>query len=139
MPSFQKIVNHARNKNLTLLHQDQQLQNIMTTTCGYFCLYFLNEMSKGTSYYDLLRVFDIHDTMKNERFIEKYFKIVSSIYIYIYEKIMFILFRSYSTDSPHYVNQYGCLECCNCEPISESDYESDSSSEDNPTYVPESD
>ena len=94
-------------------------------------------MSKGTSYYDLLRVFDIHDTMKNERSIEKYFKIVSSIYIY--EKILFILFRSYSTDSPHYVNQYGCLECCNCEPIRESDYESDSSSEDNPTYVPESD
>ena len=35
-----------------------------------------NEMSKGTTYYDLLRVFDIHDTMKNEQFIERYFKIM---------------------------------------------------------------
>ena len=36
----------------------------------------------------------------------------------------------------HYMNQYGCFECCNCEPLSESDYESDSSHE---TYVPDSD
>lgn len=76
MPPFQEIINHARSKNLTLLPQDNQIQNILTTTCGYFCLYFLNEMNKGTSYYDLLGVFDMHDTMKNERFIEKYFNIV---------------------------------------------------------------
>ena len=36
--------------------------------------------------------------------------------------------------TPHYVNQYGCFECCNCEPLSETDYESDSSHE---TYVPD--
>ena len=41
--------------------------------------------------------------------------------------------------TPHYVNQYGCLECCNCEPISESDYESDNSSGVDPAYMPESD
>ena len=39
---------------------------------------------------------------------------------------------------PHYINEYGVLECCNCEPLSESDCESDSSSKD-PTYVPDSD
>ena len=38
----------------------------------------------------------------------------------------------------HYVNKYGCFEYCNCEPMNESDYESDSSSEDDPTYVPDS-
>ena len=37
--------------------------------------------------------------------------------------------------TPHYVNQYGCFECCNCKPLSESDYESDSSHD---TYVPDS-
>ena len=36
--------------------------------------------------------------------------------------------------TPHYINQYVCLECCNCEPLSESDCESDSSHN---TYVPE--
>ena len=63
MAPFQEIVNHARNKNLTLVHQNDQIQNIITTTCGYFCLYFLNEIDKGNSYYDLLKVFNIHDTV----------------------------------------------------------------------------
>ena len=66
MPPFQEIVDHARSKNLTLLHQNNQIQNINATTCGYFCLYFLNEMSKGTTYYDLWQIFVIYNTMKNE-------------------------------------------------------------------------
>ena len=42
--------------------------------------------------------------------------------------------------TPHYVNEYGALEWCNCEPLSESDYESESdSSQDDPTYRPDSD
>lgn len=74
MPPFQELVNHAKRKNLTLLHENNQIQNMKTTTCGYFCLYVLNEMNKGVDYYDLLKVFDVHDTMKNERFIKHYFK-----------------------------------------------------------------
>ena len=63
-----------KEKNLTLLHQNQQLQNLYTTTCGYFCLYFLNEMHKGNGdYFDLLQVFS-SDTNKNEEFIENYFR-----------------------------------------------------------------
>ena len=74
MPPFQELVNHAKKKNITLLHQSDQIQNLLTTTCGYFCLYFLNEMSKGSSYYDLLKVFNKNNTMKNEKFIENYFE-----------------------------------------------------------------
>ena len=76
MPPFQEIVNHAKRKNTTLLHQSDQIQNLLTTTCGYFCLYFLNEMNKGRSYYDLLKVFNSHNTMENEKYIENYFKII---------------------------------------------------------------
>ena len=76
MPPFQEIVNHAKRKNMTLLHQSDQIQNLLTTTCGYFCLYFLNEMDKGRSYYDLLKVFNSHNTMENEKYIENYFKII---------------------------------------------------------------
>ena len=75
MPPFQEIVDHGKKKNLTLLHQNQQIQRLNTTTCGYFCLYFLNEMHKGVDYFDLLQVFDF-DTMENEKFIEKYFTII---------------------------------------------------------------
>ena len=81
LPPFQEIVNHAKRKNMTLLHQSDQIQNINTTTCGYFCLYFLNEMNKGKTYFNLLKVFDINNTMKNEKFIERYFK-------NIYEEIL---------------------------------------------------
>ena len=83
MPPFQEIVDHARKKNLILLHQNNQIQNINTTTCGYFCLYFLNEMSKGRSYYDLLKVFNIHNTMKNEKYIKNSFKNIYSYYIMV--------------------------------------------------------
>ena len=81
MPPFQEIVNHAKERNLTLLHQNQQIQNLYTTTCGYFYLYFLNEMHKSprrrapgqnVDYFDLLQVFSF-DTNKNEKFIKNYF------------------------------------------------------------------
>ena len=39
-----------------------------------FCLYFLNEINKNVSYYDLLTPFDINDTIKNEKFTALYFK-----------------------------------------------------------------
>ena len=76
MPPFQEIVNHAKKKNLTLIHQSNQLQNLGSTTCGYFCLYFLNEMNKGNTYYKLWKAFNVKDTMKNEKFIEKYFNTI---------------------------------------------------------------
>ena len=41
MPPFPEIVNHPKRKNVTLLHQNNQIQNLWTTTCGYFCLYFV--------------------------------------------------------------------------------------------------
>ena len=73
LPPFQEIVDHAKKKNLTLLHQIQQIQNLYTTTCGYYCLHFLNAMNKGKDYFDLLQVFGF-DTDKNEKFIADYFK-----------------------------------------------------------------
>ena len=75
MPPFQELVNHAKEVNLTLLHQNKQIQNLYTTTCGYFCLYFLNEIHKGVDYFDLLQVFSF-DTKENEKFIENYFKLL---------------------------------------------------------------
>lgn len=47
MSPFQETVDHAKRKTLTVLYQNNQIQNINTTTCGYFCLYFFKEMNKG--------------------------------------------------------------------------------------------
>jgi len=38
MPPFQELINHAKRKNPTLLHQNNRIQNLYTTTCGCFCL-----------------------------------------------------------------------------------------------------
>ena len=73
MPPFEEMLQHAKKKNVTLLHQNQQIQNLFSATCGWFCLYFLNEMNKGVDYFDLLQVFS-NDTNKNEKFIENYFR-----------------------------------------------------------------
>ena len=78
LPPFQELVDHAKRKNLTLLHQNQQLQNLYSATCGYYCLYFLNEMNKGVDYFDLLQVFS-SDTNKNEKFIENYFRTLKKL------------------------------------------------------------
>ena len=36
MPPFQEMVNHAKKTNTTLLHQNNQIQNMLSATCGYF-------------------------------------------------------------------------------------------------------
>ena len=40
--------------------------------------------------------------------------------------------------TPHYVNENGVLECLNCAPMSESEYEDSVSSSGDPTHVPDS-
>ena len=48
-------------------------------------------------------------------------------------------FCVYCQDTPHYVNEYGVLECCNCELLSENEYKYESNNSDlDPSYVPES-
>ena len=74
LPPFKEIFNYARKNKLNVIYLSNQIQDLGTTTCGYFCLYFLNEMNKGNKYLDLLKPFDLHDMMKNEKFMEKYFK-----------------------------------------------------------------
>ena len=41
MPPFQEIVNHAEKKNLTLLHQNQQIQHLKYYNLRLFLLVFL--------------------------------------------------------------------------------------------------
>ena len=48
------------------------IQNIYSVRCGYFCLYFLDNIWRK-SFYDCLKVFDLNDTEENEKFIKKYF------------------------------------------------------------------
>ena len=73
MMPFQEMFQHAKRKNVTLLHQDQQLQDLYIPFVDTTVLYFLNEMNKGVDYLDLLEPFT-RDTKYNDEFIAKYFK-----------------------------------------------------------------
>ena len=48
------------------------IQDIYSVRCGYYCLYFLDNI-KNKSFYDVLKVFKINDQKYNENFIKDYF------------------------------------------------------------------
>lgn len=50
-------------------------QHILSNACGYFGIYFINEMSKQLDMYDVLSKFDITNAVENEKIIRKYFKL----------------------------------------------------------------
>ena len=55
-----------------IFNAGQPIQDSESVRCGYYCLFFLNEI-QGKSFYDVLKVFSLNDPMKNEKFIKKYF------------------------------------------------------------------
>ena len=56
----------------SFLRNDVQIQCEKSLRCGYYCLLFLNERNRGTSYQNILDMFsdDLHE---NERVVKKYF------------------------------------------------------------------
>ena len=56
----------------TFLRNDNQIQWIGSVRCGYYCLLFLNERNKGTSFKDLVKIFS-EDVHRNEEVVKNYF------------------------------------------------------------------
>lgn len=61
------------------IYSSSQLQNIRSSLCGYYVLYFIYKMYKGKSLYDFLMndKFSNDNTLTNDQFIRKIFKIKS--------------------------------------------------------------
>ena len=51
---------------------DNQIQWEQSVRCGYYCLLFLNERNKGTSFADILKMFS-NDLLQNEEIVKNYF------------------------------------------------------------------
>ena len=51
---------------------DNQIQWEQRVRCGYYCLLFLTERNKGTSFADILKMFS-NDLLQNEEIVKKYF------------------------------------------------------------------
>ena len=60
---------------------DNQIQWKQSVRCGYYCLLFLNERNKGTSFVDILRMFT-DDVLQNERIVRNYFYKIYTVEVY---------------------------------------------------------
>ena len=73
LPPPVEFVDYARRLEMSYQHNyGYPIQNISSVRCGYYCLYFLDNIWRK-SFYDCLKVFSLADTQKNEMFIKKYF------------------------------------------------------------------
>jgi len=55
-----------------LQYNDNEVQKWGTSSCGYFCLYWLNQMNHGKDYYDIIMSFDNPSTDRNENIIRHF-------------------------------------------------------------------
>ena len=73
MPPPVEFVHYAKRIGKQIIfNSGHPIQELQSVRCGYYCLYFLNEIRRK-SFYDVLKVFSLNDPMKNERFIKIYF------------------------------------------------------------------
>ena len=73
MPPPVEFVSYAKRIGKQIIfNSGHPIQELQSVRCGYYCLYFLNEIRRK-SFYDVLKVFSLNDPMKNERFIKIYF------------------------------------------------------------------
>ena len=73
MPPPVEFVSYAKRIGKQIIfNSGHPIQELQSVRCGYYCLYFLNEI-REKSFYDVLKVFSLNDPMKNERFIKIYF------------------------------------------------------------------
>ena len=70
----EELVELTNRLRLNYLYNSTQYQALTSVLCGYYCLYFVNESYRGSSYYHLLKPFSHSDTSLNEKFIRGYFK-----------------------------------------------------------------
>lgn len=69
------ILKFLRKSKKEILYSTTQLQSIASSACGYYCIYFILERLKGTSYYDIIYQLDTNG--RNEKFIQKFRKNLS--------------------------------------------------------------
>ena len=71
-PSNEWVQEMRKLVHKTFLRSDNQIQWIGSVRCGYYCLLFLNERNKGTSFEDILKMLscNVHE---NERVVKNDF------------------------------------------------------------------
>lgn len=70
-----EIEKYLRTSRKKIAYNSSQLQNIVSTMCGYFDVYVAKELSKGRQFYDILYDLSQIDQSKNDKFLQHYFKL----------------------------------------------------------------
>jgi len=74
-PPPNEVEKYLRTSGKKIQYNSSQLQNILSTMCGYFCCYMGKELSKGKSFYDVLYEMSQIDPSKNDLIMKQYFKL----------------------------------------------------------------
>lgn len=69
-----------------VLYNNRQLQNVRSNLCGWYCMYYIIERSKGRSPYSVIMDFTQHPSEQNENMIDGFGQIISSKFFVIDNK-----------------------------------------------------
>ena len=71
----EEVQKYLKTSRKTIEYNSSQLQNILSTMCGFFCCYIAKELSIGRPFYDVLYDLSQIDRSKNDAFLKSYFNV----------------------------------------------------------------
>ena len=80
VPPPDDLLSYLRTGGKQIAYNTTQLQPIKSAMCGYFCIYVLKHLAKGTPFYDVLMSFDQNTPENNDKML---MKTLIVMYIYI--------------------------------------------------------
>ena len=66
------VKRYLKSGNKAVLINNGQIQHIESSSCGYFCVKFIKDLSKGIPFYEFLYQFDAHPSNNNEKIINAF-------------------------------------------------------------------
>lgn len=61
-----EVIELSDKLNLNFVYISAQYQDVFSVLCGYYCLYFVNESSKGKSYHEIIKTLSLTDIGKRK-------------------------------------------------------------------------
>ena len=66
------VKKYLKSGNKAVLMNNGQIQHINSSSCGYYCMKFIMDLSKGTAFYEFLYQFDSYPSNNNEKIINAF-------------------------------------------------------------------
>jgi hypothetical protein len=69
------VVKYLNTSGKTILYNTSQLQSLISSMCGYYCVFICKELYKHKSFYDTVYALNRLNKNDNDMFLKKYFRI----------------------------------------------------------------